>query len=401
MIRLFIVTFVALSFCPTVRGEDTWLLITSDFKSEPVALQAVDPSGVKVIPAGGGDATVVPMDRFLEVRRSLPAAQGTGKFVLHMTGGDMLGGEPLSLNADSLSWNNPNLGQIEIPTSRLIAITPAGKAAPVDRKHEDVVSLSNGDTVHGIIASMNGDKVAVQTDGGNSDVPLASVASIVFAATPGAAPVEHGFRIRLDDSSSLIGSAARLDGQNLVLTLGKGADRKLALAHISAMEQVNGPVSWLSSLTPSEQVYYPFLGPEQTPAAYMDRAWDGKPIQVKDQKFTRGIGVHAFSRLSWPLDGKFAAFRTRFAIAEADATLADATVRIKLDDKVVFEQTHVRGGALSPVIVQDLGSARKLTLEVDGATPFYPQDEVTWIEPAMLRQKPAATTRPATTQPAQ
>jgi hypothetical protein len=400
--RHFAFCIIHLSFCiiafacclprPAI-AQDKWLLTTAQFKTDSVFLKGLGAAGIKIAPAAGGADIDLPMDQLLDLTRSIPAAQSSGKFVLHMAGGDQIGGEPVSLKTESIVWKNAALGEISIPSTRIVAITQPGKAAPSDRSHEDVVRLSNGDTVHGIIASIGSDKITVQTSDGNSDVPLTAVASVSFAMTAGAGDTKHGFRIRMDDGSSLVGSDARLDGANLVLSLGKNADHPLALDHVTAIEQVNGPVSWLSTRTPAEAVYYRFIGGSQEPAAYMDRNWGGQhTIEFRGRSFPHGMGVHAFSRLSWMLDGSFKAFRTRFAV-EGDSSIADARVRILLDDKVVYEQPHARSGSLSPVIIQDLGGAKKLTLEVDGGTA-YSQDAVDWIEPALLREKPTEVPAP-------
>ena len=66
------------------------------------------------------------------------------------------------------------------------------------------------------------------------------------------------------------------------------------------------------------------------------------------------------------------------------------TVRIKLDDKVVYEKTHVRSGQISPVIYQDLKGAKTLTLEVDGGR-VIPRTRSTGSSPhcsSRSRQRP-------------
>ena len=395
MLRTSFSAVLILCVASAAFADDRWVLTTADFRSEPVVLKSLDASGAKVAPAAGGDERSVPMDQFLLVHRTLPSVPASGRFVLHMTGGDMLGGEPVSLKGESLVWKNAALGEISIPSARLIAITPPDKPAPQGRGRDDVVALSNGDTVHGIIASLSPEKITVQTDAGNSDVPTSSVAAVTFAATSARGSDARAFRVRLDDGSSLVGPDVSLKGDSLVLTLEKNAQRRLAIGHVAAIEQVNGPVSWLSSRTPAEAVYYPFFGTSQEPAAKIDRNWIGGPIAFKETTFPHGIGVHAYSRLTWPLDQKHEAFRTRFAV-DGESPEADITVRIKLDDKTVFEQQHVRAGALSPVVVQDLAGAKRLTLEVDGATG-YVEDRLNWIEPALLKKKPAdmPTTAPA------
>jgi hypothetical protein len=364
-----------------------WILTTADFKSEPVSLVGVDSSGLKVAAPDGQAARSVPADQFLDVQRSLPAVTTPAKFTLQLAGGDKLGGEPVNLTAEALVWRNATLGEISIPTAGLIGFTrhSAAPSSPADQGREDVVTLANGDLVRGIIAAMSGQAATVQTAAGNTDIPLESVGSVSFAATPGGGPPRHGFRVRLDDGSSLVGAEVRIESDSLILALGKDAPRKIPLAHVAAIEQVNGPVSWLSARAPSEAVSYPFVGPPRQIPAYMDRAFEAPgPIEFKGAQFPHGISVHAYSRLVWPLDPSYSAFRTRYAI-EGDSTLADVTVRIKLDDKVVYEQQHVRAGVLSTPIVQDLNGAKTLTLEVDGGSA-YALDALDWIEPALLKK---------------
>jgi len=120
----------------------------------------------------------------------------------------------------------------------------------------------------------------------------------------------------------------------------------------------------------------------------MDRSYRSEsPIQFKDETFSHGIAVQAYSKITWPLDGSYAALRTRYAV-EGDSPLASVTVRIKLDDKVIFEQKDLTAGQICDPIVRDLGSAKSLTFEVDGAAG-YAQDALDWIEPALLKTSPA------------
>jgi hypothetical protein len=371
---------------PVSAQADTWKLTTADFKTPRVAIKGIDSNGLKVASSDSDQPQTIPLDQFLDAGRGgSPTITSLAKFVLQLNGGDRLFGEPVNLTAEAIIWKNPTLGEVAIPTARMLGVT-RGAPVSLDRAgREDVVTLLNGDSVHGIIASITSEKVTVQAAGNaNTDVPLSSVATINFAATPGNNAIQHGFRIRIDDGSSLVGSEARLDAGNLVLALGKNVEREIALSHVVAIEQVNGPVSWLSSRPPSEMIYYPFIGPQRQPAAFIDRRWDSAaPIEFKGEPFAHGISVHAFSRLAWPLDGKYAAFRTLYAV-EGDSSLADVTVRIKLDDKVVYEQKHVRAGVISQPIVQDLNGAKALTLEVDGGAA-YAQDALDWIEPALVK----------------
>jgi hypothetical protein len=125
-----------------------------------------------------------------------------------------------------------------------------------------------------------------------------------------------------------------------------------------------------------------------------------EPIRANGRLVAHGIGVHSYSRLSWPIEAGVQAFRTQYAI-DGDQPFADVTVRIKLDGKVVHEMPSLRAGPASPVVSLETNGARTITLEVDYGANADVQDRVNWIEPALLRYKPVpAPAPPPTTSPA-
>jgi hypothetical protein len=396
-----------------------WVLTTADFRSAAVTLKSIDPAGVRVAGDAGQSAErVVDMDDFLQLERPMPAAVAAaqqGKFVLHLAGGDQVAGEPASVQGEQLVWNNAAAGEVRVPLSRAVAITRPGQPAPERRPTEDVVTLANGDAVRGIVAGIEGGKISVQRNDSPEPlaVPVDSIASVQFAATGGggggggAGPrgaVKPSFRLRLGDGSSLPAATLTLAGGKLSADLGDGKPRPFDLSRVAAIEQVNGPAGWLTDRQPAENVYVPYFGTGQDFPTRMNPAGDGgRELRFGGKSFRRGIGVHAYSRLVYPLDGQFAAFRVQYAVDERMAR-ADMTVRIKLDDKVVHEKQAVRGGTLSPVIFADLAGAKKLTLEVDYGGGTDVQDRLVWLEPALLRHKPAeepaTPPQPARSQPA-
>ena len=402
-LSLFVTLFAATSLAAAPAAQETtWSLLTADLTTEPVVLKSMDAAGLKVTPGGGGDERPVPLDRFVELTRAVAATTApAGKFDLHLTTGDRLNGDPAGVKGENIVWKNPVLGEVNVPLRQLASLTKAGVKAPDDdRRKEDVVTLANRDTVRGVIAGLTATSVALQTDVGQQEIPLANIESVAFAATAAAAAAQNreGYRVRLDDGSSVVGTAVKLTGDKVELTLGPGAGgaRQIDVARVAGIEHVNGPVSWLSSRAPSQSVYVPFLGSAQTYPARMNRNYRGDAIFVKDRRYERGIGVHSYSKLVYPLDGKtFTAFRTRYAI-DGNPERADVTVRVRLDDKVVHEQANVRAGSLSPVVLVDLGGAKELTLEVDFGANIDSEDRLNWIEPALLKVKPAApATQPA------
>ncbi len=389
---------VALLFTSSFAfADDGWTLTTADFKTQPVSLLSIEPSGVRVKDAEGKEKRVS-SDAFLQIERTTtsafaPAAPG-GTFTLHIAGGDQVCGEPVRMEGDQFVWKNPSVGEIAVPLSRLIGITKSGKSAPDGTRKEDVVTLGNGDAVRGIITGVADGAMNVKGETGDIvPVPFASIDSVQFASVPAAGGTDDkGYRVRLDDGSgsSVVAGSLKLAGDQIDLTLGKDVIRTLPLARIAAVELVNGPAVFLSSRTPSESVYLPFFGSDQDYPARINRTVDGSTdLRFGGKSFRRAIGVHSYSRLSWTLDGKsYSAFRTQYAI-DPNRTGADVTVRILVDDKVAHEQKNVRAGSLSDVVTVDTSGAKKLTLEVDYGENLHVNDHLTWLEPALLRKKPA------------
>src|SRR5207253_1520118 len=91
-----------------------------------------------------------------------------------------------------------------------------------------------------------------------------------------------------------------------------GSGSGVPISSVTRIEQVNGPVIWLSSLAPLENVQMPYIGIDAHPAR-MDRTVEGEPIRIGSRTFARGIGVHAYSKLVFAIDAAAREFRTQYA----------------------------------------------------------------------------------------
>ena len=389
---------------PAVAVADDWTVTTADFRTEPATLRGLSPAGVRVSAADGSGDRTIPLDAFVSAQRAVTAADASvtrPAFTLALTGGDRLVGQPTAVAGEALAWAEPLLGVVPVPLAQLVAMGRGPSAAvPDERTKQDVVTLANGDAVAGVVSGVGGGKLTVQSaDGGATDVPLANVARVAFAATGGPMPAApgHGFRVRLSDGSAVTAVAFTVDGATASLTpAGRGAKPvALRLADVAAVDQLDGPVGWLSSREAAESVQVPYVGGAPAWPARFDAAVDGSPLAFAGRAFDHGIGVHAYSRLTFAVDPGWAAFRTQYAIdgrRDVPRLLADVTVRIKVDGRVVHEQRDVRAGVLSPVVRVDLAGAKALTLECDYGSNGDTQAHLNWLQPALLRDAPA--TRP-------
>jgi len=382
-----------------------WTLTTADFQTRQVAIASIDGTGINASSGQVNWSDLLLLDRDLSGK-----AESSGKFTLYLAGGDQYRGDPAKLQGEKLDWNSPALGAMKVPLKQVVAITRAGKPSPSGdtKRTEDVVTLSNGDVVSGILSELADGSLKMQSQGNEVAIGLDTVASLVLASTSPAGATNpsasaRAFRVTLSDDSVVTATAIQSKGDRLVLTLA-GGERTVPFAIVAGIEQLNGPVSWLSSRTPSANVQTPLL--DTARPAKMDKTVSGKPISFGERTYARGIGVAPYSRLTWSLDGagEYKAFRTQYAM-DSRGAYADVTVRIKLDDKVVHERKDFAAGEISPLVVVPIKGAKTLTLEVDFGGNYNVQDHLNWIEPALLKAsaipKPAAAVAPPTTSSAQ
>jgi hypothetical protein len=369
-----------------------WSITTSDFHTRPGVPLSLSAAEVRMQFPGLAEDNTVLLNDFVSLQRAASDSATPAKFTLALQGGDRLTGEPLKVADEQLLWQSGSLGEMSIPLAHLVALS-RGSAAPVaEPPKQDIVTLANGDTVAGVFIDCSPDKVTIRTDTGSTDVPVSTITRIAFASTASSstAASAHGFRIKLTDGSSITAAEVTLADTQLTFTIDGKPSRKvqIPMAQVTSIEQLNGPISWLSSRTSIQNEQIPYFPGSPIWPAQMDTAADGSPLRFNNQLFKHGIGVHAYSRLTYAIDPGWKSFRTQYAIDSRDDArrpLADITVRIKLDGKTVHEQPHVRAGKLWSVVTIDLNQAKELTLEADYGNAGDTQDHLNWLEPALVR----------------
>jgi hypothetical protein len=384
----------------TASAQSTWTLVTSDFQSRPASLSSIDDKSITA--SVSGSPQTFSWDSLLELDHVRPVAsssQTPAPFTLYLNGGDRLKGAPLSIADDTLSFQQSLLGKMDIPEDRINAIVRAGQSAiGIDQPRKaDVVRLLNGDTTTGIIQGMDASSVSIRPADADAaaQIGLDKVAAILLAdADPLAAPSGRAWRVWLSDDSSLTAPSIRQGNGASKLTVGI-SDKKttdIDLNAVTSIEQTNGPVRWLTGLTPTEIVYHPFFD-ESFPPQF-DHPVDDPSASIRQlfPPFRHGIGVHSYTKLTYAVPDGCRAFRAQYAveqIAGADMVRADLTVRILADGKPAAEFTHVRFGKVSDPVTVDVTGKKEISLEVDYGDNLAAQGRLLWLDPAFLTAAPA------------
>jgi hypothetical protein len=390
--RTLSIAILLVSVASLCRGADRWEITTTDFRPTAAVISQIDENGVHT--SGEKDPLTIPLDRLVRLRRDIKPSATIGSFTLLLQNGDRLTGDPGDLKEESLTWRNPALGEVKFTIAQLAAFSRGSKPfTRPDAAKEDQINLSNRDTIRGIIVGIEDSKILIQVNGDVSLVPLSSVDAVLFSSSKSLSEPKRAWRLGFSDGSRLTAATIGMrDGKFSFSLPGDAPDvrRSTDLAYLSALEQVNGPVSWLSDRAPAASEQASMSSDSHYPAQMNSNVF-GKPMRVGSQIFDIGIGVHANSIMRFPLDGTYRFFRTRYAIdTSGDVSKALVNVRILIDGRVAHEQLNFGPYILSPVTTIDLKGAKELTLEVTAAGITDSQDRFNWIESGLVRDQPSA-----------
>ena len=405
--RYFVPALLLIALLPALRANaEPWQMTGVDLSTRKVDLTALSAAGIVCHIGDAKTDQTIPWEAVVSLQHNTPSVTNNATFTLFLAGGDRLSGQPGATVGEKLNWLNPDLGTLKVPIAKIIALVAGSDAAlppaPASPPKQDIATLLNGDTIAGTFMESDARRIVIQTDAGAIPIPLGSIKRLAFAdiappARPDAPQLEtpRFFRIHLLDSTIISAADITLGAGRLkMVMIGKNAlTIDLPLKNVSLIEQVDGPIQWLSAQSPLEQKQTPYFGNALPWPARFDRAVDGCALSFDGRMFQHGIGVHAYSSLTFAIAPQWSAFRTQYAIEsrrDFPSRIADVTVRILLDGKLVHEQKDLREGVISPVVSFGVTGAKTLTLECDfGAVTGDAQAHLNWLEPAFLRNVPA------------
>ncbi|MCH2105783.1 MAG: NPCBM/NEW2 domain-containing protein [Planctomycetes bacterium] len=182
----------------------------------------------------------------------------------------------------------------------------------------------------------------------------------------------------------------REDEMDLVTRAGRGL--RLKRSAVSELFVPGAGARYLSELTPV------VVGPEGSPFGdgfgmvwphRVDRSVTGGPLRCGGRLYTRGIGVHAPSKLQWELDGSWSTLKLAVGVDDEVLELGgqgSVVFRVLVDGESRFESELITGGQ-GPVAVPpvSLEGATLLSLEVEMASDLHVGDRADWLRPVLVR----------------
>lgn len=308
-----------------------------------------------------------------------------------------------SEDSEVIGWSHPTVGRLNLPIKVVRGIERVerpggvGGSGPASSEAaggatEDVVVLTNGDRVRGVVTAVASDKLTLSPANGDpvslnwssvSRLSLADLGGSAAEAGAGEGGRESGafYLLDLSDSTRLRGDALGLEGDAVML-----GTTRVSLRSVRRIERV-GPEVWpLSLLAPTEVARRPYL--TVTPSVQ----WGEVSVMAGGtgggaRRFEQGIAASAYTKLTWRRPEGVSRLKFNYGL-EQPARVGSAVVRVRTSgeggEKVVFESSPMESGRVYEAEV-DLGMSSRLTLEVDFGTSAGVMSRVVIGEPLLLK----------------
>jgi hypothetical protein len=351
--------------------EGAILLVVEGFEPPPPSAAApADLAELELVPVRGGSP---------RVRGSI--AGGSGDHVVL----ELLGGATLRVVIDRVQ-------SLTFP-ARLETGVRAGLAPAKSGDRLYWIRTGGLDRVDGTFEAFADEGVRFESLLGTKTFPWGEIAALYIAPLESEPPSPEGraVTVELADGGRLGGVLKSLTADGAVLEVAGSGPLSFPLGALAEIAVEDGRAVFLSSLEPTAATELSPFGDEHGMRwpYRRDRSVTGGPLVASGVRASRGLGVHAPSRLVYALDGGFSALRGAVAIDDTVLFLphrGSVHFRVSVDGELRWESPLVRGG-IAPLVIPpiDLRGARELVLEVDPATQLHVADRAAWLRMVLVR----------------
>jgi len=270
-----------------------------------------------------------------------------------------------------------------------------GSATPAPAEEGDRIYVRRGDGVDqidGVLLEFANEGVRFEGRLGERLHPWGEVAALFVEDLGLQAPPspEVPVVVELVGGGRLSGGLNGLDGAGVRLARTTG-ELVLPAALVQELALLDDSYAFLSDLPVADPGPVTLFGTDDDLGMVyphrVDRNCLDGPLVSGERAWSRGLGVHAPSRLTWHLGGAWA--RLRAAAAIDDSALANrhpgsVVFRVLGDGVELWRSPMVRGGDPLQTVDVSLEGIDELVLEVDPATEAFVSDRANWLRPVLI-----------------
>ncbi len=222
----------------------------------------------------------------------------------------------------------------------------------------------------GIVKDVSEATVEFEVDGEAIPVKRARVFGVIYYRPEGR-QLPSPMVVVIDGSGSRWAATEVSYSGQVRFTTALGLKLSLPVERISQLDYSGGKVIYLSDLQPESVKFTPlfatdkpFPALEKFFAPRMDRNFDGEPLRIGSQQFSKGLSIHSRTEIIYRLPGKFSRLKAIAGIDSAVRPRGDVQLVIRADERVLLDKIITGRDQAEPIDL-DITGARRLVILVD------------------------------------
>jgi hypothetical protein len=192
--------------------------------------------------------------------------------------------------------------------------------------------------------------------------------------------------VLLKDGSLLSGKLSGLKEKAVQFTALNDQEWRADTSAIKSIVFLGGKLIYLSTLKPKEVEQKAYVGGMPVVFGWKcDLAANGEKLVIGEKTYSKGIGVHSYSRLVWDIEGQYAKILCEVGLDNTALAEATCTWTIKADGKVLVSGVAKKGSPAQSV-AKDLTGIKQLELICDyGADDDDAGDQLDWANIRLVK----------------
>lgn len=280
----------------------------------------------------------------------------------------------LALNALSALRFAPRPGD---PPESEAAFAQALKA-PAEAEDTLLLRSDSGiQKLRGAVEGASEDALAFNWNGQVQTVRPDRIVAVVFTRSEKPPAARRACRLCLNDGSRIWARDLRLEGARLSFKFADAAGATVQWSGVSRLDVLSDRVRYLSDLDPvrvEEQAWVTAPLPWQRDANVM-----GGALTVAGKTFSKGLGTHAETRLTFACDSNFPVFSAMVGIDDCATPDGDCEFALYADGRQLIRERAKRGEP-ARLLRAKLDGVRELTLAAEPGANLDLSDHANWCE---------------------
>jgi hypothetical protein len=244
-------------------------------------------------------------------------------------------------------------------------------------------------SAEGLIQSIAEGKLTGEFAGQERTVSVNRIVAVV-AADLGLDDAEDLVNCQLDDGSLVRASIERLSDGQIEFRFAGGGQLLAPWENVVQVSLESDRLAWLSDLSPILNEHEPIVTHPQP--AQVDASVSGNPLTLRSAiqrvpiTYSKGLGVHAYSRLVYRNDSGFDRLAAVVGIDAETQGQGDCVFVVSGDGVVLWSQ-RVRASDEPLPIDIDISNVQELSLVVEPGQQLDLADHADWCDARLLKTK--------------